>query len=87
MFNFINEIKGNLKNSKDITLDNFNIINLSGKILYVEGHHGLVTLSKELVSFKIKKGVVMIEGKDLILAELNENTIKICGEIKKVEQV
>jgi len=87
MFNFFNEIAEIAKKSKDIALDNFNIINLSGKIVYVEGHMGLITLSKETVSFKIKKGVVMIQGKDLILAELSENTIKICGEIKKMEQV
>ena len=87
MFNFLNEIAEVAKKSKDIALDNFNIINLSGKVLYVEGHMGLITLSKEMVSFKIKKGVVMIEGRNLILAELSENTIKICGEIKKVEQV
>ncbi len=83
MFNFFNEIKGNLKNN----FDSFNIINISGHLLYVEGHLGLVTLSKELISFKVKGAVVMVEGSEMILAELNENTIKITGNIKKVEQL
>ncbi len=83
MFNFFNEIKGNLKSN----FDSFNIINISGRLLYVEGHLGLVTLSKELISFKVKGGVVMVEGSEMILAELNENTIKITGIIKKVEQL
>lgn len=87
MFNFLNEIKENIKNPKDLQFESFNIINISGHLLYVEGHLGLVTLSKELVSFKVKNGVVMVEGQDMILAELNENTLKICGLIKKVEQV
>lgn len=87
MFNFFGEVKENLKNSNKADFDSFNIINISGKILYVEGHLGLVTLSKEQISFKVKKAVVMVEGKEMILSELSENTLKICGQIKKVEQL
>lgn len=87
MFNFLSEIKENLKNPENYGFESFNIINISGKILYAEGHLGLVTLSKELISFKVKKGVIMVEGGNLILSELNENTIKIYGNIKKVEQL
>ena len=87
MFNFFNEIKENLKNPKGLDLNGFNIINLSGHLLYVEGHLGLITLSKELISFKVKKAVIMVEGKDMILSELSEGTIKICGQILKVEQI
>lgn len=87
MFNFLSEIKENLKGSKNLDLSSFNIINISGKMLYVEGHLGLVTLSKEVISFKVKKGVVLVEGKDMVLSELSENTIKIVGTIKKVEQL
>ncbi len=85
MFNFLEEIKENLKDSAG--LDNFNLINLSGKLLYVEGHLGLVTLSKEIISFKVKKAIVIVEGENLILSELSDNTIKICGAIKKVEEI
>ncbi len=87
MFNFFNEVKQNLKNSQGLELNGFNIINLSGHLLYVEGHLGLVTLSKELISFKVKNAVIMVEGSDMILSELSDNTIKIAGKIKKVEQI
>lgn len=87
MFNFFNEVKDNIKNPKNLDLNGYNIINISGHLLYVEGHMGLVTLSKELISFRVKKAVIMVEGKDMILSELSDNTIKICGQIKKVEQV
>ncbi len=87
MFNFFNEVKENLKDSNKLNLDTFNLVNISGRVLYAEGHLGLVTLSKEIISFKVKKAVVIVEGKDLVLAELSENTLKICGIIKKVEQV
>ncbi len=85
MFNFLEEIKENIRTP--LELDSFNLINVAGHLLYVEGHLGLVTLSKELVSFKVKGGVIIVEGQNMILAELSENTLKICGIIKKVEQV
>ena len=87
MFNFFGEIKENLKNTNKINLDNFNLINISGKVLYVEGHLGLVTLSKEMISFKVKNAVIVVDGSEMILSELSENTLKITGEIKKVEQI
>lgn len=83
MFNFFDEVKNNVKELNK--LENFNIINLSNKVIYAEGHKGLVTLSKELVSFKVKGGRIVIEGNNLFLIELTENTIKISGNIKKVE--
>ena len=87
MFNFFNEVKENLKDKNKLEFDVFNLVNISGRILYAEGHKGLVTLSKELISFKVKTGVILVEGKDLLLSELSENTLKICGHIKKVEKV
>lgn len=81
MFNFFDEIKYKNQNM----LDTFQIINMSNKILYAEGHKGLVSLSKELISFKVKDGRIVVEGEEMFLLELTENTIKISGKIKKVE--
>ena len=83
MFNFFEEIKSKTKNQN--MLDTFQIINMSNKILYAEGHKGLVSLSKELISFKVKGGRIVVEGEEMFLLELTENTIKIFGKIKKVE--
>ena len=83
MFNFFEEIKSKTKNQN--MLDTFQIINMSNKILYAEGHKGLVSLSKELISFKVKGGRIVVEGEEMFLMELTENTIKISGKIKKVE--
>ncbi len=87
MFNFFGEIKQNLRRAKDLDFVGFNIVNISGKLLYVEGHMGLVLLSKENVRVKIKNGIISVFGKDMILQELSENTLKISGKITKVEQV
>lgn len=83
MFNFFDEIK---KGMKDINFSNqFNIVNVSGKLAYVEGHKGLALLSKEKINLNLKKGKVSIEGEDLILRELYDECVKISGKIKKIE--
>ncbi len=78
MFNFFGEIK------KDLKVDEFHIINISNRILYVEGHRGIKTLTKSLVVFRVKNGSVEVEGEGLNLSELTENTLKISGEIKRI---
>ena len=78
MFNFFGEIK------KDLKVDEFHIINISNRILYVEGHRGIKTLTKSLVVFRVKNGSVEVEGEGLKLSELTENTLKISGEIKRI---
>lgn len=85
MFNFFDELKKIIKNEK--LIEKYNIVNMSGKILYVEGHTGICQLSREIISFKFKGGVIIVEGKDLILNELMDKTLKITGEIKKIEAV
>lgn len=86
MFNFFDEIKGNLKKIDQNILNSYNLINLSGKILYVEGHLGLTILTDSLIAFKVKKGRIEVSGNDLVLSELSQNTMKIEGNIKKVEE-
>lgn len=85
MFNFFDEIKSLLSKCEPEALASFNIVNVAGKILYVEGHLGLTELGKDSIAFKVKKGRVIVEGQELTLAELTENTMKIVGKIKRVE--
>jgi sporulation protein YqfC len=82
MFNFFDEIK-DIKNISIV--EKYNLVNISGQLLYVEGHLGLTNLSKENISFRVKGGRIVVEGENMTLAELSENTIKIIGNIKKVE--
>ena len=82
MFNLIGEIK------KEYNLPftcEYNLLNISGKALYVEGHEGVIKFSKELISFKTKKGVVVVEGDGLNLKVLSSTTLCIEGKIKKTE--
>jgi len=85
MFNFFSEIKKGLKDNE--IFGEYNLISISGKILYVEGHRGLTFISKELIAFKVKNGRINIEGKNLSLSELTDNVLKISGEIKNIEAI
>lgn len=84
MFNFFVELKKKYTGSE--LLSSFNIVNMSGGLVYVEGHTGLTVLSSTMIAFKIKKGRVVIEGEDLKLAELTENTMLVQGKVVKMEQ-
>ena len=85
MFNFFNEIKDKFDDSLE-KLNDYKVVNISGKILYVEGQKGLITISENLINFKVYKGVVTVEGKNLKMKECTSNTLAISGEIIKVEK-
>ena len=87
MFNVFDEIKSKVKMTKEEFFDNFNVVNLSGKVVYAEGHMGLVLLSKEKIVFKVKRGQVSVEGQNLKIPEISENTLLICGKIERVESI
>lgn len=84
MFNFFDEIKKRAYLNEEFFSD-FNIVNMSGKLVYIEGHQGLTVLSPQNIVFKVKKGRVVVEGENMILAELTENTMLLQGKIIKME--
>ena len=83
MFNFFDEIK---KKGDENLLKDFNLVNISGKMLYAEGHLGLTVMNENMIAFKIKNGRIVVEGENLFLGELTDNTMLIKGKIVKVEQ-
>lgn len=83
VFNFFDELKKKSTNSE--LLSNFNVVNMSGRLMYVEGHQGLTVLSTQMIAFKVKKGRFVVEGEELKLSELTENTMIIQGKIVKAE--
>lgn len=83
MFNFFSEIKKELKLPE--VDGGYNLVNINGKAVYVEGHKGLLSLAQEQVMFKVKGKIVTVIGKDLKLKEMSSATLSICGEIEKIE--
>lgn len=86
MFNFFEEIKNKARKNK--VLSDYNIILISGKLLYIEGHIGLVNISPTLIVLKVRGARIEIVGENLYINELTENTMTIegnVGEVKKYE--
>lgn len=85
MFNFYEELKKEFSLGNDI-FNTYNIVLLGGKFLYVEGHKGILAYNNEIVSFKIKKGVIVVKGNNLILNQISSSTLAVKGNIKNLEE-
>ena len=83
MFNFFDEIKKEL--GILVGDASYQIVDVGGKGLYVEGHLGVLKLSDELIMFKTKKKIISVSGKGLKLKILTKSTLSIMGEIESIE--
>lgn len=84
MFNFLEEVKN--KARKGSVLNDYNVILVSGRLLYVEGHLGLTVITSSSMAIKIKGGGIEISGQWLTITELTQNTLTIEGDIREVRQ-
>jgi len=84
MFNYFSELKKHFK-IPDKFFNSYNIVNVSGNLVYIEGQKGLLTLRDDVVSFKLKTGVVEIKGMGLKLRDLGPDTVAVQGKIYKIE--
>jgi len=84
IFNYFGELIKELNLSENI-FKSYNLINISGNLLYVEGHTGVILISTEKIVFKVKNGTIEVKGKNLFLKTLSQNTMAIQGKIYKVE--
>ncbi|MEG1752195.1 MAG: YabP/YqfC family sporulation protein [Clostridia bacterium] len=80
MFNFFDEIKKEFKLVED-EFSGFCMINLSNKLIYVEGHRGMLGFSSEKITFKTKQSVLEITGTNLMLKMLSSTTLCVQGDI------
>ncbi|MBR5012442.1 MAG: YabP/YqfC family sporulation protein [Clostridia bacterium] len=84
IFNFFSELKEKCGVKLEQVVP-YNIVNIGGEIVYIEGHKGLLKLSSETISCKLRSGYVEVKGNNMFLKELTENTILIRGKIYKTE--
>ena len=85
MFSFFSEMVEKSGLPMDTILNGFRIVNLSNKMIYVEGFLKIVTFETNLINLKMKKGMLKINGDNLTIRNLNTNTALVCGEIVGVE--
>lgn len=86
MFHFFESLKKEFKLSKE-HFGKFHLVLVSRNFLYLEGHKGLLKLSQENITFKVKSGVVVILGQNLMIKELTPTTAAITGKIVNFEVI
>lgn len=86
MFNFFSELKNKYCDVMG-KINNSNIVMVGNNFLYVEGHLGLMTLSNEVIVFKVNGGVVTVAGEKLKIKDISDKTLTIIGNIRTVERV
>ena len=83
MFNFFDALK---KENLKVDIGNsFNVVFTAGKLLYIEGHKGLLKLEDEIVVIKVKNGVLTIKGSQMFLKDLKKDVVIIQGKINNIE--
>ena len=85
MFSFFSDILERTGLETSCVLDGFRLVNFSNKAVYLEGFLKIITFENTNISFKMKKGILKINGEDLIIKDLNSNTVLVCGSIGLVE--
>lgn len=65
--------------------DSFNLVNISNKLMYVEGQKGIIKITPDCITFRVKNGVISVFGQNLTIKRIAENVLVIQGEIKQVE--
>lgn len=58
---------------------------INNSYLCVEGHKGLLEISKEIIRIRLKKGMILISGEELEIVGISDSEIYIRGLIKGVE--
>jgi len=79
--NFIEEICSHIEKEYGVTVQDYRLINLAGKYIYVEGHSGIKSLSEEEISLNLKKKILIIKGEKLLVKYFDNNTIIVEGSI------
>jgi len=85
MFNFLDEIAKLTGLPLEVLGGGYRIINFDGKAVYIEGIQNILRFNNEEVNLKLKKGAVKLIGQNLILQNIDVNSIVVTGKIMQVE--
>lgn len=64
----------------------YQIINYGGEALYVEGFIRIGVIEREKTEFLLRRGMIVVEGRDLEISVLTEGTCLIEGKITSVRE-
>ncbi len=85
MFSFFSEVAEMSGLPLEILTNGFRVINFSNKAVYIENFKSILQFQTTEIGLKMKKGMMKVLGQDLVIKNLNENTVLVVGKIEKVE--
>ena len=80
---FYDELRDIISEGKEIFSESKIIISDSRGV-YVEGHKGLLSISNEEISCKLKKGLLKISGNNLRISSVMKDVLSVVGKIDNV---
>ena len=85
------EIKNRISEAFDIPQEivlNYPAIKILGDIeILIENHKGIIEYTKEVIRINSKIGIILIQGKELIIKQINQEEISVHGSIKSIELI
>ncbi len=84
MFNFFSELVADYGLEVE-QLNSFNIVNMSNKLVYIEGQKGVVKIGSDSISIRVKGGVIVVFGQNLKLKKITATTVCVLGNIHQIE--
>lgn len=57
----------------------------SDRIVYIDGHRGIIEYDKEVIKLSAKGRKIILKGKDMYIASFSKDFMKICGRIISVD--
>lgn len=85
--NLLDEIDSYVAKEYGITFNDYRLVNISGKVLYIEGHTGINILGQNEMSFRLKKKMLTIKGENLIVKYFDKSTAIVLGKIVQVDVI
>jgi sporulation protein YqfC len=80
----LNELDNYITKELGVTLKEYRYINIGGKMVYIEGQSGILNLTHDEISFRVRKKTCTIKGSDLYIKYYDNCTALICGSIVSV---
>ena len=81
MINYVSEMAEELGISINDTKNYITFSSIGGKILVINNYLKIITYSTSKVVLKAKDNVLNIEGENIVIKELNKNSICLVGNI------
>lgn len=78
---FLNDISKIFGGGIGNIVGGFNIVNMDGKAVYVDGVVKILEISQHCIRLATKHKIVKIQGSDLIVSQSSKDTVIIKGQI------